>query len=456
MLVRIISVSATLFLTYFLSHKLSVAQFGTITSFWVQTVMAVTIAGLGLPVFVFTYSRQKLGQLLAALPQAYKLYFGGWIGVASAVFAGIQLSSNTLFAPDIASFFCLALFFAVTTMGLLLDALSIIYGYYQRLIFAAVCYNAWYIILYVLYYRGTIGPDLLLAALTGNAILKVILLSRQVFKAHQPAGDISFLSLKSHWLSTGLYDVSQNVVKYLDKFILSFLVGKEALAAYTNLTTEIPVFALVFASVKSSTSIYLAHSARNERHIGRYLRAAGRLLGYFIFPSVFFIGMFAPDIITMVFSEKYLGGIALFLVALLKLPNYNFMFSAVLQYYEKGHIVHKGVWVDTLVSLVLVFPLYYCMGLSGIVLSMVISTYCQNFYYGNALRKIMNTSWTAILPLRSWMIQAGVFAGLSAGLWYILNQTDLHYMARLSIAFAVMAPLSLWGIYRTYRQIKRF
>lgn len=457
MLVRIISVSATLFLMLFLSHRLSVLEYGRFTSFWIQSLIAFNVAGIGLPIFVFTYNKEKLGQILTVLPKRFRWYFVLWAGAVSLVFSVVQLYTNQLFEVTWLHGAGLTVYALCYTYTLVLDALSIVYGYFKTLLVTSLLFNIIYIVLFVSFFGGYLSQGALLIALLGNILLKLLLLKVNKFKIEASGIRVSFESMKNHWLYTGLYDVSQNVIRNSDKFILSIFIGKEMLAQYNNLTYEIPVFALVFSSVKSSTSIYLASSFKDVPTTTRFLRTAGTLMGYFIFPSVLFIGFYANEVITLAFSEKYLIHTSLFLIALIKLPNYNFLFTSVLQYYEKGSVVHKGVWLDVIIALVLVYPLYLLMGYGGIVLSIALSTYCQNLYYANEARKLLQTRWKAILPMGTWLVQIVLFMLLiGGGHWLLGNVFNLQGFVHLIVAFTLTAPVVLWYIIRAYKEMRHF
>ncbi len=455
MLVRALSVSATLFVLLFFAHKLPEETNGSFSSFWVQTGIFVAIAGLGLPVFVYTYNREKLSQILYFLPPIYKRYYVLWVLAVSGVFCFVQLASNTLFPVNFWNILCLVGYISCLSVSYIYEALSIIYGYYKRLLWASVLCNALSVCLYILFYWGNITASELLFLLMWNAVLRLLLLEHQRFNFGYRA-PVDLASVQRHWKTIGVYDLSQNVIKYLDKFILSLLLAKESFAMYYVITTEIPIFAIVFSSVKSTVSMHLSYGHTQAAHLSRYLRLVGRMLGFFIIPAVIYIVFFTKDIITLVYSQKYLEGWPIFIVAVLKMLNYNFVFSAVLQSFEKGKLINNGVWIDCIVSLILLWPFYYFWGLMGVALSVLVSTAAQITYYTYHSKLLLHVGWMHLLPLRAWGLQVLFFALLTGMLKWALGFLSGPYWLPMTLSFVPIAIIALWYIYKSYLQVKRY
>lgn len=450
---RALSVLTTLVLLLYFSHHLSTEAFGALSSFWTQSSMTIAIAGLGLPIFVFTYKKEKLSQLLNHLDKRKRLIYIGWLALIGVFFAISQMMSNHLFERNVWNFIALAGFVAFGSAALLYEALSIVFGFFRKLLFASIFYNIIYLALFFLFYNDKIGSTGLGVALMFNSVLKYLVLEQQGFKAVSK-DYIDIQIVKSNWLATGLYDLSQSVVKHLDKYLLSFLLAKELFGVYSLLTYEIPIFAIVFASLRSSTSIFLSSHQKDERHTRKFIRTVGKLLGFFIIPSVLFLAFFAKEVIAILFSDKYVAYAPFFIISVVKMLAYNFVFSAVLQYFEKVSIINKGVIIDFVISVVLAIPLYFLLGLEGIILSIVISTFVQIGYYTYHSKILLQSTWKQILPIRPWLMQLLFFGVLTGLVKLIAIGFDLGTWAQLTLGVLIIAPLALWLIYRTFKSLK--
>jgi hypothetical protein len=70
--------------------------------------------------------------------------------------------------------------------------------------------------------------------------------------------------------------------------------------------------------------------------------------------------------------------------------------------------------------MLLLYPLYKWLGLAGIALSFVISTYVQVFYYLFYSAKFLKVPVLSLLPLKNWALKAIAFLSVSLGLYAVL------------------------------------
>lgn len=451
---RTISVVSTLFLMLYFSHTLSKEAFGVYVNFWTQLNMSLVVACLGIPIFVFTYDKDKLGQILNQIPKKLIWYYRLYLLLVGVGFSISQYVTNDLFASSIFSAVCLSCFVALSAGALIFEALSIVNQYYKKLVAVSVFYNIIYIALFLLYYFQKIDSEALALTLMLNASVKFLTLEQQNFKSNNRE-ELAIQEVLNVWKGTGWYDLSQNVIKHLDKYILSFFIAKELLATYTVLTYELPVFALVFASIRSSTSLFLTSRAHTNKEIRIYLKQVGKLLGFFIIPAVLFLLFFSKDVITLLFSEKYVAYTSLFCISIIKMLAYNFVFSAVLQYFKKIKIISNGVWIDFIISIILVLPLYALMGLNGIMLSVVISTFIQIGYYTYHTNKILEGKWNQIIPIKIWVKQILFFSILISLVYWVSNTFFETIIYKILLALAILVPIIFKLIKGSMRQINK-
>jgi hypothetical protein len=84
----------------------------------------------------------------------------------------------------------------------------------------------------------------------------------------------------------------------------------------------------------------------------------------------------------------------------LVLPIRAYPFTALLQSEHRGDIINKGAMIDFVMACILMYPLYLALGLPGMALSFVISTYWQAAYYLQQTAKLIKVPITDLVPFR--------------------------------------------------------
>jgi Na+-driven multidrug efflux pump len=137
------------------------------------------------------------------------------------------------------------------------------------------------------------------------------------------------------------------------------------------------------------------------------------------------------------------------------LPLRAYNFTVVLQNKYKGGVINKGAVLDLVLACLLMYPLYLWLGLPGVALSFVISTYLQAAYYLFHTSNVLAVNWTQLLPLRNWAFKLIVFASLFIGIHYLLVSlftTRIVLICGLLTAFIVTAISLLAEIRATKRK----
>lgn len=454
--VRIATVLSSLIVLIYFSHHFSTALFGSFQTFWIHTSVLSVVAGLGLSALFYTYNPSKLVFLFSNIAFKSRIGYLVFLACVSILFVLLQFYFNDVFPKTLFSFVALFCYFVILTLSVLLEALTVIFGNYLFLLIASIGSAITTLCCYLLFAQIGISSELLVVLLSLCLLLKVgmyfFALKKSFVVTAAEVFDIS--NVKQLWVHLGFYEVSQTVFRFLDKFILTFFLTKELLSVYTNSTYEIPVFAIVYATIRSTSSIYFAQHHVSLQKDAAYMKKIGELMGIFTFASVAFLIAFDGAYMTVVFSEKYLVGIPIFLIAILKIPAMNFAFTAYLQFHEKGAIINKGAIIDIILSLALVYPLYLLFGLKGISLAIVLSTYFQVFYYAYYAKQIMQATWKEVLPLRHWAIQIVVFSACAYLASAICSYKALGAIGSLAVGFGVMGMIAMFWVVLVYNKSK--
>ncbi|MBZ0099560.1 MAG: polysaccharide biosynthesis C-terminal domain-containing protein, partial [Taibaiella sp.] len=195
--------------------------------------------------------------------------------------------------------------------------------------------------------------------------------------------------------------------------------------------------------------LHLASVAKKGDNSSAILIAnhTARILSAIVFPLFFFLFLFREELFHVLLTEKYADSIPIFAVTVFIVPLRAYNFTSILQNRHKGRIINIGAVLDLLIACALMYPLYQWLGLVGIALSFVISSYIQGAYYLHHTARILNTTITEIIPLTNWSVKLIVFGALFIIIHYLLsmlfNDTIALFLGCLALAVTLVASLAI-------------
>lgn len=386
------------------SHKLSTQLYGQVQTLWLHTSVFATIIGLGLATFLYSYNAEKLYQIWHQISAKFKLKVGIIVASLALLFVVIQLIVNGAFYSDYTLWPVLFIYILTFSIGLVLDALAIIFNRLGVLIAASIGFAVCYSIAHWGFVNEYWGSSTLIYIITITAAIKCIciVLALRKIRNSKCAESVDLSKVIKHWIHIGVYDIFQMVFRFLDKFILSFVITKSLLAIYTNATYEIPVFSIVFVSIQNA-GIQLFHQKRDEEQILDIIKKTSFLLGVFCISAFVFFLFNGESFMRIVFSEKYIIGLPLFYIACFKILVYMFNVVGYHQYKEQGQLLVKHTYIDFLFTTILGIPAYMIWGLYGLTVVMVLGSFLfvgLNIY---AIKKATTMNVAAFLPIKEWI-----------------------------------------------------
>ncbi|MGN6568908.1 MAG: lipopolysaccharide biosynthesis protein, partial [Flavipsychrobacter sp.] len=271
-----------------------------------------------------------------------------------------------------------------------------------------------------------------------------------------PSQDVTMKEVRSLWLHLGLYDVLQVLFSWVDKFIMSLVLIASLSAIYYNGAMNIPFLPLILSAAGSAILIQLA-SVNKEDELTetlRLLNQSARMLSCIVFPLFLFLLFFRYELFGVLLSDKYLASVPVFLVSILVLPLRAYSFTTILQNQHKGAIINIGAILDIVLACLLIYPLYRWLGLPGVALAFVITTYLQAAYYMYHTARVLQVKLPALLPYKNWLFKLIIFAITFITIHYLLVQ--LFKPAGVLISGAVLSGIivliSLWIELKAYRR----
>lgn len=430
--------------TLYFSHNLNAEEYGQYQNFWIQLFFLSAIVTIGFPVFALTYSGTKLLAIIRKITRNRLFLFSGFLLLLSVIFGSFQYYSNNTNPVICAAFFTL---FACVVIS---DSFLIVFKSYRKLISVNIVYSLLFVGLHYWKISNEIPFNDFLKALIFLLFFRLAV-NTALIKRHasglqnlvEEIDESEWLRIKKLWIQLGLNDVIQVLFRWIDKFILSFILAKELFGVYTNATIEIAFLPLIFSAVSSAAVQHWAHhqSTKTLQDQISILHYSSRILSSIVFPLFFFLLFFREEFLITVFSEKYISGVWIFVCAQLVLPVRAYPFTALLQSHHRGDIINKGAIIDFILACVLMYPLYLLMGLPGVALSFVISTYWQAGYYLFHASRLLNTPIENLLPGRILLRKFLLFAAIT-GLSYfsftqIFSSTTGIFWAGMICLFSV-------------------
>ena len=447
---------ANLLVMIWYSKHLLPAVYGAYQNFWIQLYVISSLVCLGIHVLVITYSPAYLTKLLQGIKPGQYILYALWSVALAGVFAALQYHAvGTSFIIPFLFLLCFAL-------AVLLEAFLIVFRNYKPLIIINVLYAASFLAIHWYALGNGFSLRTLFTGLLAIVALRLCVYAGMAgynakqYNGDRPIEDHSPEKIRTLWLHLGLYDVLQVLFSYIDKFVISVLLAASVSAVYFNGSQNIPFLPLLIGAAGSAVLIQLSGSDKQREHIDTMLlmNQVGRMLSCIVFPVFLFLFLFRVPFMIAVFSDKYIPAIPIFAVSILVLPVRAYHFTTVLQRMHMGAIINIGAIGDLVVACLLMYPLYRWLGLPGVALSFVISTYLQASFYLLYTAKAMQVSPLKLIPYTNWLIKMIFFAAILIGIRYTSN---LYFVGSIPLILGgavtvVLVAVSLLFEFRQYRQ----
>ncbi len=409
-------------MVYF-SKRLPAEVYGNYNNFWIHLNVFYPFIFFGLHAFVTTYAPGTLLRLLKNIKFNQYLVFAGWGVALSSSFAMLQSTRLDV------SFWVSFLFILGYAFTFVLESVIMAMGNFSLLIAVNVAYSLAYWLIHYSVLKDAASISLVFLLLLITIVLKVLVYIVYVgIKQKSREGDIEPVSApeiakaRSLWFHLGLYDNVQNLSLWIDKFAISLLFTSGVSAVYFNGSQNIPFIPLLIGAAGNAILIQLAGgnvSSEKEQTVA-LMNQSGRVLSCIVFPVFFFLLAYSHELFAIIFP-RYEASVPIFIASLFILPVRAYNFTTVLQRMHKGAIINKGAIGEILLAILLMYPLYMWLGLPGLALSFVVSTYLQAAYYVSQTGKLLQVSAWQLLPVSNWLVKFVVVGAVLFGLHYFVG-----------------------------------
>ncbi len=247
----------------------------------------------------------------------------------------------------------------------------------------------------------------------------------------------------AYGLPMGIYAITSELTRDLDKLVIGRLAGTDALAIYTNCSKLLPVDVIVTSFALVLIPYITRYVTEKNREKSIDLLSSYMKVGYY---SVWILGtmlLISPaTMVSFLYDDKYLPGTIIFIL---------YVFDSMLRF-ASMHLVltaankAKTLMIYSIGSLILNFVLnigcYYLFGLVGPAIATLISAVVYTWLVMRKSIQCINARWTEIFHVK----EISLF-GLSIGcLWLICYLICKGFFAiGLHPYIAMIISMALFG-----------
>ncbi|HEX3000446.1 MAG TPA: oligosaccharide flippase family protein [Armatimonadota bacterium] len=313
------------------------------------------------------------------------------------------------------------------------DPIFITFKRVRYLFLLSASHGLLFIALTVWQYITGVSASALFTVMAAFAVVKFLLAFLLVRHMRPIIGNIDWFGGKrtvllqlSFALPVALSSTIDIISTWMDKFVVSFYLGKEALGVFYVGAIEIPLVAVLLSSTYSVVSPVLG----SMQHRGDYTGFADLVKQTFLFTAKFiwplwlYLLVFADRLIPMVFGPEYTASVLPFRIYLALMPLRIALYGAIIVALGKPHVVSWTALGALLLNLALNIILVTRIGLAGPAIATVISSYVHVVVLLWVVMRATGAGLPKLVPFRG-LLEILAVSGLAAALSFPLTGTGI-------------------------------
>jgi O-antigen/teichoic acid export membrane protein len=357
------------------ARKLSYDEYGKFQVFWIYSnILSITVA-FAMPAIILT-NRDVVFNFFF---HAYKRKIGSfYLILFTAVAIFFYFSVHHL--PHAIKIYIL-LFIALQFITTLVDTFLIKRNQLNLYFTANFIYSLLFLAIHLYFYFTQYSLQLLIYCLISLALAKCFLILLLKKHADDSYNSTSHKIFFKNWLYLGANEIVGVIARWLDKIYVVFLLSAANFAIFVNGTIEIPLFAVLISAAETFMLAKISHNIADKKQTAFIFKESFKLLSYISFPIFFMLLVMHREAFSVIFNNRYNESVPIFLISIFIIPLRINHYSVILQCYNSTNKILAGSIMDIFLALFLMTLLYPAFGVAGVVLSIVVSTYLQAFYY---------------------------------------------------------------------------
>ena len=225
------------------------------------------------------------------------------------------------------------------------------------------------------------------------------------------------LTIFQYAIPIGLASFTGTLNAEIDKLMIGRQMGTEALAIYTNAGKELPIsfVSVAFTAVLLPQMVRILKKNKNEDAVtlwGHSIEICYLIICFFVTACV----VFAPQIITILYSEKYLPGVTIFRIYALSWLFRVTYFGMMLNAIGRPQFIFWSSAMAAFINVGLNFLMYYALGFIGPAVATLISITLVNLVQLVFTARIIKVPFKRIFPWKALLLYslANVAWGIGA------------------------------------------
>lgn len=372
---RLLPLLTLIIISILYSRKLSYDAYGEFQSFWIYSNILNIIIAFALPSIILANREIVFNYFL----QKFKIKIWLWYLILFACVAAVFYISITNLSSAIKIY--TLVFILLQFVTVIIDTLLIKRNQLTIYLSANIIYSAIFFGVHLYFYFALFNLQILILWLICLLAAKSLLLF--FIKKSIPDSYNSYLHriFFKNWLFLGCNEIVGVIARWLDKLYVVFLLSNANFAVFVNGTIEIPLFAVLISAAETFMLTKISHNIADRQNAALVFKETFKLLSYVSFPVFFMLLISHNEAFSIIFNNKYNESVPIFLISIFIVPLRINHYTVILQCYNKTNKILAGSLMDIILALLLMTLFYPTMGVAGVALSIVVSTYFQVFYY---------------------------------------------------------------------------
>ena len=424
--------------------------FGSYRQVWLvfQTLLPLFLLGLPHAIYFF-FGRLADGERRAFMSRALWTISASGLLFSLGLFCGAEFIARTLSSPSVAPVLrAFSLYPLFVGGSMLLFPFLVSSGRHER----AVLWNTGFFLvqsaLIVVMVWRSFSLEKLFASLVVLAFLRLVGAVWEIWRAHRSAPysrlDLTLRETLSYSLPVGLSTVTTFLGQRIDRFVVSAALGTEVFAVYSVGAVEFPIITILAMAANTVMRPRIAefHHGGEPGRILSFWREAFRKQALVMVPSAVFLFLFAPEMITWLYTSDYIGAVPVFQLYLGLALFRNLNYPLILTSTGSTRVVLLGTVAFLVFNLALNLVLIGPMGQFGPPVATLIAMGLLSVYYVARVATQLEVPWPRLVPLATWfrILMLAVVSGVAV-LW--VRRLGYGNFGTLALAGVLFAPLYL-------------
>lgn len=252
-------------------------------------------------------------------------------------------------------------------------------------------------------------------------------------------------TILSFSLPIGLASVVGTLKTELDKLVIAGFYNTESLAIFTNAAREMPVTIIASSITAVLMPLMVKMLKKNKKIEAINLWGDATLLSYLVIcflATGFFV--YAPEVMSLLYSEKYISGVPVFRIYALVLLFRCTYFGMVLNSTGKTKLILYCSVFALFLDFILNFLFYYMFGFIGPALSTLVTTLASAMYLLWATSQSIKIPFKKIFPWRN--ILYITLINILFGLAFAVIKQVIPWEVRIGEILESVVLGLIWGI----------